>query len=159
MNLLTLTAIIFGCCAVLASSIPVGSLAQVDKPQIHVSAAKTNTLNIVSNGVGVLEFLRREGEFANAERPDFILLNLKMPRMDGREVLAEIKSDPALKHIPVVVLTTSSAESDIHAPYGRHANCYITKPADSGQFVCIVNLIDEFCLTTVMLPPQPLTRA
>ena len=98
--------------------------------------------------------LRRDGAFANVARPDLILLDLNLPRKDGREVLAEIKEDPGLRRIPVVVLTTSKAEEDILRTYDLHANCYITKPVDLEQFISVVKSIDDFWLSVVRLPPK-----
>lgn len=111
-----------------------------------------NNLSVVRDGVEALQFLRREGPYAEASRPDLVLLDLNLPRKDGREVLSEIKKDDALKQIPVVVLTTSSAEADILRSYSLHANCFITKPVDLDQFVSVVKSIDEFWLTVVKLP-------
>ena len=111
-----------------------------------------NTLAVVKDGVEALDFLHRRGKHADAVRPDLILLDLNLPRKDGREVLAEIKADPSLMRIPVVVLTTSSAEQDIFKSYKLHANCYITKPVDLDQFVQVVKSIDDFWLTVVRLP-------
>ena len=111
-----------------------------------------NHLSVVGDGVEALAFLRREGEYADAPRPELILLDLNMPKMDGREVLAEIKNDPDLKRIPVVVLTTSGAEEDIHKSYELHANCYITKPAGMEQFIKAIQAIEDFWLTIVKLP-------
>jgi chemotaxis family two-component system response regulator Rcp1 len=113
-----------------------------------------NNLHVARDGMEALEFLRRQGKHAKATRPDLILLDLNLPRRDGREVLAEIKDDPALKMIPVVVLTTSSAEADILKSYKLHANCYITKPVDLEQFVSVVKSIDDFWLTVVRLPSE-----
>jgi len=113
-----------------------------------------NILNVVNDGVEALEFLRQEGKFANAKRPDLILLDLNLPKKDGREVMEEIKSDDSLKRIPVVVMTTSKAEEDIERMYSRHANCYITKPIDFEQFILVVKAIEEFWLTIVKLPPE-----
>ncbi len=113
-----------------------------------------NNLHVARDGVEAIEFLRRRGKFVNAVRPDLVLLDLNLPRRDGREVLAEIKDDPELKSIPVVVLTTSSAETDILRSYSLHANCYITKPVDLEQFVRVVRSIDEFWLTVVRLPKE-----
>jgi two-component system, chemotaxis family, response regulator Rcp1 len=113
-----------------------------------------NNLHIARDGIEAIEFLRRIGKFANATRPDLILLDLNLPRKDGREVLADIKADPELKSIPVVVLTTSSAEADIFKIYKLHANCYITKPVDLDQFVKVVKSIDDFWLTVVRLPSE-----
>lgn len=111
-----------------------------------------NNLHIVSDGVEALDFLFRRGEYANAARPDLILLDLNLPRRDGREVLEEIKSDEQLKRIPVVVLTTSKAEEDIVRAYGLHANCYISKPVDFDQFTHVVKAIENFWFTVVSLP-------
>ncbi|MEO8553820.1 MAG: response regulator [Kofleriaceae bacterium] len=107
-----------------------------------------NNLSVARDGEEALAFLRREG----APRPDLILLDLNLPRRDGREVLKEIKADPDLRRIPVVVLTTSSAEVDILKSYELHANCYITKPVDLEQFITVVKSIDDFWLTIVKLP-------
>jgi CheY-like chemotaxis protein len=114
-----------------------------------------NTLSVVSDGVEAMAFLRREGEHADAPRPDLILLDLNLPRKDGSEVLAEIKVDPDLSTIPVVVLTTSEAEEDILRSYKLHANAYVTKPVDFEQFSRIVHQIDEFFIGVVKLPPAP----
>ncbi len=113
-----------------------------------------NNLHVARDGVEALAFLRREGIHKDAVRPDLVLLDLNLPRKDGREVLAEIKADPALKMLPVVVLTTSSAENDIVNTYSLHANCYITKPVDLEQFVKVVKSIDDFWLTVVRLPSE-----
>jgi chemotaxis family two-component system response regulator Rcp1 len=110
-------------------------------------------LSVVRDGMEAMNFLRREGDHANALTPDLVLLDLNLPRKDGREVLQEIKTDSSLKRIPVVVLTTSEAESDILATYGFHANCYINKPVDMDQFIKIVNMLEEFWFTIVRLPP------
>lgn len=111
-----------------------------------------NNINIAKDGVEALGFLYRRGDYSDAVRPDLILLDLNLPRKDGREVLEEIKTDPALKNIPVVVLTTSSAEQDILKSYSLHANCYITKPVDLEQFSRIVASIEEFWFSIVKLP-------
>jgi chemotaxis family two-component system response regulator Rcp1 len=113
-----------------------------------------NNLSLVSDGVEALAFLRREGQYADVARPDVILLDLNLPRKDGREVLAEIKQDPNLRRIPVVILTTSQAEHDILRTYNLHANCYITKPVDLEQFITVVKSIETFWLTVVKLPPN-----
>ena len=112
-----------------------------------------NHLSIAEDGVVALEFLRRQGKHAGAPRPDLIMLDLNLPRKDGREVLAEIKSDDSLKTIPVVVLTTSRAEQDVLQAYQHHANCYITKPVDFEQFLSVVRCIESFWLMLVTLPP------
>jgi len=111
-----------------------------------------NRIHHVRDGVEALAFLRREGEYCNAPVPDIILLDLNMPRKDGREVLSEIKEDPQLRFIPVVVLTTSEAENDIVKSYELHANCYITKPVDLEKFTAIVHSIEDFWLQVVTLP-------
>jgi two-component system, chemotaxis family, response regulator Rcp1 len=114
-----------------------------------------NNLSIVEDGVAALEFLRRKGKHAGAPRPDLIMLDLNLPRKDGREVLAEIKSDNDLKTIPVVVLTTSRAEQEVLQAYQHHANCYITKPVDFEQFLNVVRSIESFWLMLVTLPASP----
>ncbi|HEU0298396.1 MAG TPA: response regulator [Longimicrobium sp.] len=114
-----------------------------------------NNLSVVQDGVEALAFLRREGPHAAAPRPDVVLLDLNLPRKDGREVLAEIKADPALRTIPVVILTSSEAERDIVRAYALHANCYITKPVDLDQFITVVKSIEDFWFTIVKLPPEP----
>jgi CheY-like chemotaxis protein len=113
-----------------------------------------NHLSIVEDGELALEFLRRRGKFLDAPRPDLIMLDLNLPKKDGREVLAEIKADEALKTIPVVVLTTSRADQDVLRAYRLHANCYITKPVDFDQFLNVVRSIESFWLFIVTLPPQ-----
>lgn len=112
----------------------------------------TSNLHIVQDGVEAMQYLRREGRFVGASRPALIILDLNLPKKDGREVLAEIKADSDLRRIPVVVLTTSKAEEDINKSYEYHANCYITKPVDLDRFFAVVNAIEEFWLTTVELP-------
>ena len=113
-----------------------------------------NTLHVVDDGEDALSFLRKEGPFAGAPRPDLILLDLNLPRRDGREVLAVIKADEDLRRIPVVVLTTSQAEEDILKSYALNANCYITKPVNFDQFLKVVKSIEDFWLTIVTLPPR-----
>ncbi|MBN1455075.1 MAG: response regulator [Methanomicrobia archaeon] len=113
-----------------------------------------NKLSVVEDGVEAMAFLRREGKYADAPHPDLILLDLNLPKKDGREVLKEIKSDPKLRRIPVVILTTSRAEEDIMGTYDQHANCYITKPVDFDQFLNVVKTIEDFWLTIVRLPPE-----
>lgn len=108
-----------------------------------------NRLMVAEDGEQALAILRRKGTHAHAPRPDLILLDLNLPGMDGREVLAEIKGDQALRRIPVVILTTSKAEEDVFRSYDLHANCYITKPIDLQQFVKVVKVVDEFWLTIV----------
>ena len=112
-------------------------------------------LHVAPDGAKAMAFLKREGEHANALRPDLILLDLNLPKKDGREVLAEIKESPTLKSIPVVVLTTSSSEADILRSYQLHANCYITKPVGLEGFLTVVKIIDSFWLSVVKLPREP----
>jgi chemotaxis family two-component system response regulator Rcp1 len=123
---------------------------------ITTEALKTakvgNKLHVVADGVEAMAFLRREGRYATAPRPDLILLDLNMPRKDGRQVLAEIKADENLRSIPVVILTSSKTEEDIVRAYGLHANCYITKPVDFHSFVEVVRSIEQFWFTVVTLP-------
>ncbi|HEU4975372.1 MAG TPA: response regulator [Baekduia sp.] len=111
-----------------------------------------NNLHIVNDGEQAVAYLRREGEYAEAERPDLVLLDLNLPRKDGREVLAEIKADPDLRTIPVVVLTTSEAEEDVLRSYQLHANAYVPKPVDFQRFVSVVRQIDDFFVSVVRLP-------
>lgn len=120
--------------------------------EVLKDAKLCNRINVVSDGVEALDYLYRRGPFSAACRPDLILLDLNLPRKDGREVLEEIKSDPALKNIPVVILTTSNAEQDILKSYALHANCYITKPVDLEQFSKVVASIEEFWFSIVKLP-------
>src|SRR4028118_991893 len=111
-----------------------------------------NNLSVVKDGVEAMAFLRKEREYSEVPRPDLILLDLNMPRKDGREVLTEVKADDNLKFIPVVVLTTSQAQEDVIRAYGLHANCYISKPVDFEQFANVVRAIDQFWFTIVTLP-------
>ncbi len=111
-----------------------------------------NSLHVAEDGEAAMAFVRQEGEYADMPRPDLILLDLNLPRMDGREVLAQIKADPELKRIPVVVLTTSRAEEDVLKVYNLNANCYITKPVDFEQFIKVVSAVEDFWLTIVRLP-------
>ncbi|MCP2520886.1 response regulator [Candidatus Aminicenantes bacterium AC-708-M15] len=111
-----------------------------------------NNLHVVKDGLEAISFLRKKGKYSNAPRPDLILLDLNLPKKNGRDVLAEIKNDSELKRIPVVVLTTSSAEEDIIKSYEYHANCYITKPVDFEQFIKVVKKIEDFWFTIVKLP-------
>ena len=113
-----------------------------------------NEVYVVQDGVEAMEFLHRKGNFANVPTPDMILLDLNLPKKDGREVLAEIKQDPKLKHIPVVVLTTSKADEDIIRTYNLHANAYITKPVDLNRFIEIMHTLEEFWFSIVKLPPK-----
>lgn len=118
-----------------------------------------NNLNVVGDGVEAMAYMRREGKYANATRPDLVLLDLNMPRKDGREVLAEVKADPDLMRIPVVILTVSKAEEDVLKSYNLHANCYISKPVNLAQFLKVVESIENFWLTIVELPPNGKTPA
>jgi CheY-like chemotaxis protein len=111
-----------------------------------------NNLTVVGDGEEALSLLHKEGQYKNFPFPDLILLDLNLPRKDGREILAEIKSDPLLKHIPVVIITSSEAEQDIIKAYNLQANCYITKPVDLTQFIYVVRSIEDFWLTIVKLP-------
>ena len=113
-----------------------------------------NRVSVIPDGVEAMAFLHREGPYADAPRPNLILLDLNLPKKDGREVLAEIKADPDLKRIPVVILTTSRAEEDIARTYDLHANCYITKPVDLDKFLEVVRSIEDFWLAFVQLPQE-----
>lgn len=113
-----------------------------------------NTLHVAEDGIEALDFLYKRESFANAPRPDLILLDLNLPRKDGREVLSVIKADPNLRQIPVVILTTSGADTDILKCYSLHASCYVTKPVDLNQFLQVVKSIEDFWLTIVRLPPN-----
>ena len=111
-----------------------------------------NNLHIVKDGLEAISFLRKEGKYADAPTPDLILLDLNLPKKDGRDVLAEIKEDATIRRIPVVILTTSGAEEDIIRTYDLHANCFITKPVDMDQFINVVKYIEDFWFTIVKLP-------
>jgi chemotaxis family two-component system response regulator Rcp1 len=111
-----------------------------------------NTLHVVKDGVAALAFLRQQGQYAGSPRPDLILLDLNLPKKDGREVLAEVKQDESLRRIPVVVLTTSRAEEDILRSYDLHANAYVTKPVDLAQFLGVIRSLEDFWLAVVTLP-------
>ena len=113
-----------------------------------------NETHVVEDGVEAMDFLRHKGKYTEAIRPDLILLDLNMPKKDGREVLAEIKADQDLMCIPVVILTISTAEEDIQKCYNLHANCYITKPIDLDEFMTVIKTIESFWMTLVKLPPQ-----
>jgi len=113
-----------------------------------------NNLNRVADGVEAMAYLRQQGSFAKSPRPDLIMLDLNLPKKDGREVLRELKSDPSLKLIPVIVLTTSRSDKDVLQSYELSANCYITKPVDFQQFIDVVKSIEHFWLSVVMLPPK-----
>ncbi len=118
-----------------------------------------NNLNVLGDGFAAMDFLHRNSPYENAQRPDIILLDLNLPRMDGREVLSRIKADPDLRRIPVVVITSSEAEQDILKTYDLHVNCYVTKPVDLDQFIKVVQSIETFWLTIVKLPsPDILER-
>jgi CheY-like chemotaxis protein len=112
----------------------------------------SNVLHVVSDGVSAMDFLHKRGEYAQAPTPDLILLDLNLPRMDGREVLAAVKGDPVLRQIPIVVLTTSDAETDVRRSYELHANAFVTKPVEFNRFVEVVRQIDEFFVGVVRLP-------
>ena len=127
--------------------------AQLTIEALH-AAKIANRLTHVEDGVEALQFLRQQGPYADAPRPDLILLDLNLPRKDGREVLEELKRDPDLKVIPVVVLTTSRSEQDVLRSYQLHANCYITKPVDFTKFMEVVKAIEQFWLTVVTLPGE-----
>jgi chemotaxis family two-component system response regulator Rcp1 len=121
--------------------------------EIALEKAKVkNSLHVVGDGVEAMAFLRREGDYVHAPRPDLILLDLNMPRMDGREVLMAIKKDESLRIIPVVILTTSRSDEDVLRMYNLHANAYVTKPFDLNQFLDVVKSIEDFWLTVVSLP-------
>ena len=117
-----------------------------------VESKVCNHLYVARDGIQAMALLRQEGEYANTPRPDLILLDLNLPKKDGREVLAEIKADEELKRIPVVVLTTSSAEEDVLKTYGLYANCYVTKPVDLDQFITVVKSVNDFWFYIVRLP-------
>jgi CheY-like chemotaxis protein len=121
--------------------------------EVFQDAKVRNTLHLVDNGQEAMDFLRKEGKHARVQRPDLILLDLNLPGKDGREVLAEIKGDPDLKRIPVVILTVSKDEEDVLKTYNLNANCFITKPIDLNQFIKVVKSIEDFWLTVVKLPP------
>jgi CheY-like chemotaxis protein len=114
-----------------------------------------NNLNRVADGVEAMAYLRKQGKFAESSRPDLVMLDLNLPKKDGREVLQELKSDPSLKLIPIIVLTTSRADKDVLQSYALNANCYITKPVDFQQFIDVVRSIERFWLSVVTLPPMP----
>ena len=122
--------------------------------EVFKEAKIVNHLHVVGDGVDAMAFLRREGGFADVVRPDIVLLDLNLPRKSGRDVLEEIKGDPALRNIPIVILTTSRAEQDVLNAYEHHANCYITKPVRLEQFIDIVKSISQFWLSIVELPAK-----
>jgi len=117
-----------------------------------MASSSNNNIYTVSDGVEALEFLYRSGKFSSAPKPDLIFLDLNLPKKDGREVLLDIKADPVLKRIPVIILTTSKADEDINRSYDLHANCFITKPVDLDRFVLVIKTIQEFWFTIVKLP-------
>jgi CheY-like chemotaxis protein len=117
-------------------------------------AKMRNNLSVACDGVEAMAFLRQEGEYADAPRPDVVLLDLNLPKKDGRAVLAEIKADPDLRRIPVVILTSSKAEEDVLNSYDLHANCYVTKPGDLEQFIEVVKSVGDFWVQIVKLPPE-----
>jgi len=144
-----------------ASGTPIEILLVEDNPadvRLTIEALKegkvSNHLSVACDGVEALEFLRKNGKYSDVPRPDLILLDLNMPRKDGREVLEDIKTDPDLKRIPVVIMTTSKAEQDIIKSYNLHANCYVTKPIDLDQFIEVVKAVEDFWLTIVTLPSR-----
>ncbi|PZS36195.1 MAG: response regulator [Pseudonocardiales bacterium] len=122
--------------------------------EILRDAKIANDLHVVNDGEQAMDFLRSAGAHAGAPRPDLVLLDLNLPRKDGREVLAELKTDSELRRIPVIVLTTSSADEDVLRSYDLNANCYITKPIDLDEFISVVRSIEAFWLSIVRLPPQ-----
>lgn len=131
------------------------SIADADLAREALEDSKIyNTLNVVEDGVAAMEYLRKEGQYASATTPDLILLDLNLPKKDGREVLQEVKEDPDLRRIPVVILTTFDNEDDILKTYNLHANCYITKPINLDQFAKVVKSVEDFWLTIVKLPPN-----
>ena len=113
-----------------------------------------NSLHLVRDGVETMDFLQKKGNYSGAKTPDLIILDLNLPKMDGREVLAKIKNDEQLKRIPVVIMTISQAEEDIIKSYNLHANCYVTKPIDLDQFIKVIKSIEDFWFTIVKLPPK-----
>jgi chemotaxis family two-component system response regulator Rcp1 len=145
----------------LSQSKPIEILLIEDSPSdaaLTIEALKAgkiaNRLSHVEDGVEAMDFLRRRGKYADAARPDLIMLDLNLPRMDGRDVLAQIKNDPDLKIIPIIVLTTSRSDKDILQSYQLNANCYITKPVDFDHFIEVVKSIENFWLTVVTLPAK-----
>lgn len=126
--------------------------------EVLKSSKIRNILHTAMDGVEAMEFLKKEGKYTNAPKPDIILLDLNLPKKDGKEVLTEIKSDADLRFIPVVILTTSEAEQDIMKTYNLHANCYITKPVDFDQFIKVVKSIEDFWLNIVKLPNSEMDR-
>ncbi|OPY23032.1 MAG: response regulator PleD [Methanobacterium sp. PtaU1.Bin097] len=121
--------------------------------EVFQEAAVPNIIHMVTNGVDAMNFLKQEGGFQDSDRPNIILLDLNIPKKDGREILKEIKADPELKYIPIIVLTNSESEQDIKNTYKHYANAYITKPIDMDEFVKVIKSIEEYWLRTVELPP------
>jgi CheY-like chemotaxis protein len=121
--------------------------------EVFKDAKICNNMQVAADGEEAMLILRKESEYANRNRPDLILLDLNLPKKDGREVLTDIKGDDDLKRIPVVILTTSKAQEDLIETYNNHANCYITKPVDLDQFIRVVRSIEDFWLSIVKLPP------
>jgi len=149
----------------LSESKPIEILLVEDSPSdaaLTIEALKegkiANRLRHVEDGVEAMDYLRRRGKYARAERPDLIMLDLNLPRKDGREVLAEIKTDPNLRIIPIIVLTTSHSDEDILQSYQLNANCYITKPVDFTHFIEVIRSIEQFWLTVVTLPVEIWSR-
>jgi len=145
----------------LSESKPIEILLVEDSPSdaaLTIEALKAgkvaNRLNHVEDGVEAMSFLRQQGKYAKATRPDLIMLDLNLPKKDGREVLEELKNDPDLKLIPIIVLTTSRSDKDVLQSYEFNANCYITKPVDFEHFIDVVKTIEKFWLTVVTLPPK-----
>ena len=122
--------------------------------EAFADASVSNNLSVVGDGEQAMAFLRRQGNYADAPRPDLILLDLNLPRKSGREVLEDVKTDPALLSIPIVVMTTSEADTDILNSYHHHANAYVTKPVDLDRFIDVVSKIEGFWLTVAKLPPE-----
>jgi chemotaxis family two-component system response regulator Rcp1 len=150
---------VFGQTAPLGPGKPIEILLVEDNPEDASLTIETlrdgrirNHVTHLDDGVPAMEFLRHRAQFASAPRPDLILLDLKLQKMHGREVLAEIKKDPDLRRIPVVIMTTSSAEQDIFESYNLHANCYLTKPVELDEFIGVIRKIEDFWLTIVKLP-------
>ena len=144
-----------------ARSRPIEILLVEDNPgdvrltrEAFADTAVSTSLSVVGDGEEAMAFLRREGDYSAAPRPDLILLDLNLPRKSGREVLEEVKNDPGLLSIPIVVMTTSEAEGDIHSSYHHHANAYVTKPVDLDCFIDVVTKIEGFWLTIVKLPSE-----
>jgi CheY-like chemotaxis protein len=121
--------------------------------EVFMKTAVPNKIHVITNGVDAMNFLKQEGGFQESVRPNIIFLDLNIPKKDGREILKEIKADPELKYIPIIVLTTSESEQDIKNTYEHYANAYITKPIDMDEFIKVIKSIEEYWLRTVELPP------